>query len=228
MVEQALQCLQEADSFTAIEFLNQQRRPAAVAQAYVDLVNVLYWEERDMDHVVAMSRAGIQYASDQALAQGAGSGAYFTLRSSAKALAYNLGSFTWPGWKEANLQIDALHVAAGMDAARLNLRLALELDKGDLPLSRAYWLLGAHLLADGHYRGAQALFGRAAMYARRAAAPLDSALNEAFAALGRLLAQPQDPGGEEAYSGALESLRLLDEQDALVGQVQNARSVFAA
>jgi len=49
MVEQALQCLDEADTFTAIEFLNQQPKPLAVAAAYNDLVKELYWRRKNVE-----------------------------------------------------------------------------------------------------------------------------------------------------------------------------------
>ena len=130
MVEQALQCLAEADTFTAIEFFNQQPDPLLVAEAYYDLVKALYWERRNIPQVVAMSRAGIQYCSDQAEKAAASDWeTAYALRSGAKRLAFNLASFTWPGWNEPLIVLEPLHVSEGLDAARLNLRLALELDK---------------------------------------------------------------------------------------------------
>jgi hypothetical protein len=67
MVEQALQCLEQADTFTAIEFLNQQPNPKVVAEAYNDLIKGLYWQKRNISQVVAMCRAGIQFCFDQAV-----------------------------------------------------------------------------------------------------------------------------------------------------------------
>ena len=41
----------------------------------------------------------------------------------------------------------------GLEAAKLNLRLAVELSRGDLPLSRAYWVLGAQYARETHEDG---------------------------------------------------------------------------
>ena len=195
MVEQALHCLEEADTFTAIEFLNQQPDPLDVAAAYYQLVMALYWQQKNISQVVAMTRAGMQYCCDQAEeAAPADMDMAIALRSTAKQLAYNLASFTWPGWNEADIELLPLHMAAGLDAARFNLRLALELDKGDLPLSRAYWMLAGHLLVKQALLGAEANYRRAAMYADRAGEEADFRLAQAFEALAQWLAKPRSSG----------------------------------
>ena len=227
MVEQALHCLEEADTFTAIEFLNQQPDPLLVAETYYDLVKDLYWERRNIPQVIAISRAGIQYCSDQAEKAAASDWeTAYTMRSAAKRLAYNLASFTWPGWNEAHIVLEPPHVAEGLDAARLNLRLALELDKGDLPLSRAYWMLAGHLLAAKAAAGAEANFRRAAMYAGRAGAPADHLLALAFAALANWILEPQDNGRRQAYETARSRLATLEEGDAYLQQLDEARAVY--
>lgn len=227
MVEQALQCLDEADSFTAVEFLNQQPDSLAVAAAYNDLVKELYWQRKNIAHVVAMSRAGIQYCSDQAeMAAAADIEKAYTLRSAAKQLAYNLASFTWPGWNQAGIELEPVQVEAGLDAARQNLRLALELDKGDLPLSRAYWMLGGHLLAVQALAGAEANFRRAVMYADRADAPADSMLAHGFASLAYWMLNPKSPGHRLTYQKARERLGVLKDGEAFQLQLDNARTVF--
>jgi hypothetical protein len=227
MVDQALQCLEEADTFTAIEFLNQQPDPLVVSEVYYDLVKDLYWERSNIPQVVAMSRAGIQYCSDQAEKAAATDWeTAYTLRSGAKRLAYNLASFTWPGWNEAHIVLEPPHVAEGLDAARLNLRLALELDKGDLPLSRAYWMLAGHLLAAKAAAGAEANFRRAAMYAGRAGAPADHLLALAFAALANWILEPQNNGRRQDYEKARASLAGLEDGQAYQQQLDGAQAVF--
>lgn len=229
MVEQALQCLQEADTFSAIEFLNQQPRPLVVAAAYNDLLKALYWEQRNIAHVTVIGRAAIQYCSDQAqaAAEAGDMEKAHTLRSAAKQLAYNLASFTWPGWNEPEIDLQPPQIEAGLDAARQNLRLALELDKGDLPLSRAYWMLGGHLLAAKALAGAESNYRRAAMYGRRAESEVDTLLAQAFAALAALLAQPESKAGQTAYAVAAERLSGLEDGEAFQEQLETARSVFA-
>jgi hypothetical protein len=227
MVEQALQCLEEADTFTAIEFLNQQPDPLVVAEAYYDLVKDLYWHQRAIPQVVAMSRAGIQYCSDQAeIAAASDRETAYALRSAAKRLAYNLAAFTWPGWNEAHIVLEPLQVSEGLDAARLNVRLALELDKGNLPLSRAYWMLACHLLAAKALAGAEANFRRAAMYADRAEARPDHLLALAFASLVNWMLDPQNDGCRQAYEKAWANLAILEDGDAYQQQLDGARAVF--
>ena len=178
-------------------------------------------------YVVAVSRAGIQYCSDQAeMAAASDMEKSYTLRSAAKQLAFNLASFTWPGWNEPGINLQPLQVEAGLDAARQNLRLALEPDKGDLPLSRAYWMLGGHLLAARALAGAEANFRRAAMYAVRADAPADEMLAHAFASLAYWMIKPQSAGHRLTYEKAWERLAVLKDGDAYQLQLDNARSVF--
>jgi hypothetical protein len=227
MVEQALHCLEEADTFTAIEFLNQQPDPLLVAEAYDDLVKDLYWERRNIPQVIAMSRAGIQYCFDQAEKVAASDWeTAYSLRSAAKRLTFNLASFTWPGWNEAHIVLEPPHVAEGLDAARLNLRLALELDKGDLALSRAYWMLAGHLLAVKAAAGAEANFRRAAMYAERAGARADQLLSLAFAALANWILEPRENGRRQTYEKARAALAGLEDGDAYQQQLDGAQAVF--
>lgn len=227
MVAEALQCLKEADTFAAIEFLNQQPGETAVAAAYLELQSALYWQERALDQLPAMSRAGIQYCLDRAESAAARRkmARARALRGQAKRLAYNLGSFTWPGWDEAGLAPTEAQQAEGRDAARLNLRLALELDRDDLVLSRAYWLLGAHLLTSRLYAGALLTFERAAAYAARSGEAQDAALNRVYAALALLLDEPQEGAHRVAFRAALLGLAAYPDGPGLAQQVRTAARV---
>jgi hypothetical protein len=227
MVEQALHCLEQADTFTAIEYLNQQPEPLVVTAAYNDLVKDLYWEKRNISQVVAICRAGIQYCSDQAEKVAASNRKMaYSLRSDAKQLAYNLASYTWPGWNEQQIELEPLQIAAGLDAARFNLRLALELDKGDLALSRAYWMLAGHLLAANAVAGAEAGYRRAANYAERAGEKVDHLLALAFADLVRWILEPQDNSHRLTFEKSRESLATLEDGPAYQEQVDGAYKVF--
>jgi len=228
MIEEALACLEEADTFTAVEFLNQQPQPTDVAAAYNEILKVLFWKKRDINAVIALGRAGIQYSSDRAEAAAASGDMEqsYTLRSAAKQLSYNVASYTWPGWNETGVILNAVQVAAGLDAARQNLRLALELDKPDLALSRAYWMLGGHLLAAGTIIEAEAHYGRAQMYAHRAGEEAEEALSEAFCLLAYWLL---DRGREErrrSYETARGRLSAYEDGPAFQQQLDNAKMVF--
>jgi tetratricopeptide (TPR) repeat protein len=228
MVEEALACLEKADTFTAVEFLNQQPDPAAVAAAYSALLKRLYWEKRDVNAVLGLGRAGIQFCSDKA--EAAASCRYmdqaYKLRSAAKQLSYNLASYTWPGWNEPDLMLEPPQIAAGLDAARQNLRLALELDKGDLPLSRAYWMLGGHLLSAGAYAEAEAHYSRAEMYAKRAGEKSEGALAHAFCMLAYWLPDTGNEARRKHYEEARDRLGGFENGPHFLEQLDNAKIVF--
>jgi len=177
--------------------------------------------------MAALCRAGIQFCLDQAEKTALSDRNEATdLRSAAKQLAYNLASFTWPGWDEPQIELDPSQIADGLDAARLNLRLALELDKGDLALSRAYWMLAGHLLAAHAATGAEATYRRAALYADRASEDADQLLALAFAALSRWTLEPESDDCRQAFKIARENLASLAEGPAYQAQVDGARRVF--
>jgi hypothetical protein len=227
MVDQALLILSEADTFAAIEYLNQQPDALQVGTVYSELVKHLHWQERDLPLVVAMSRAGIQYCLDQGeLAAGTDMAQALRLRSLAKQLAYNLASFTWPGWDEPGVTPQPEESALGLDAARLNVRLALELDKGDLALSRAYWMLAAHLLTAKAVSGAESNFRRAAMYAQRAGSAADALLAEGFAHLANLVLSPSSATWRQALVENKRRLAELEHGPAFVLQLDTAQRLF--
>ena len=71
-----------------------------------------------------------------------------------KTLAYNLASNTWPGWNEPGIRPTPSDMDTGLEAARLNLRLAQELNRGAEPMFNAHWIIGALELARGHHADA--------------------------------------------------------------------------
>ncbi|MFL7838187.1 MAG: hypothetical protein ACK2T4_07250 [Candidatus Promineifilaceae bacterium] len=227
MVEQALQLLEQADVAAAVKLLEKQADPLTAAAAYNDLAKELYWQQRDIAKVVAVCQAGIRFCFQQAEESGARNREKaIALLSAAKQLAYNLASFTWPGWPESRIEITPLQIADGMDGARLNLRLALKLDKDDLALSRAYWMLAGHLLAANATAGAGANYQRAAMYAERAGEEAEYLLSLAFTALISWMAEPQSNGRRFAYEVARESVAEMENGQDYLEQLDSARKAF--
>jgi hypothetical protein len=196
--------------------------PETAAAGYQQAVRVAYWEAKDLGAVVSLAAAG--YAHCVAAAATAGTEAAYRLGSEAKALMYDLASFTWPGWGEPGVAVLERDLEIGFEAAVTNLRLARELDKGDLALSRAMWMLGGHLLASGRLAAAGEHFATGATLAEAAGSPTEARLGEAFVALVALV------GGEEharqSWDEAIARLSADDEGAALVEQVVTARQVF--
>ena len=136
--------------------------PKAVARAYNDVTRDLYRTRRDLPAFVVVSRQGIEYLlvkaaeverSDAVLAE--------ELRGAAKTMAYNLAANTWPGWNQPGIRITPADLEAGMEAARLNLRLAIDLKRGPDPMFNAHWVIGALELARGRHAEAIASYEQA-------------------------------------------------------------------
>lgn len=228
MQERALEILDSEDTFAAIEFLNQQIDPSQVLEAYIKLANHLYNEKHDLHRFMMLSMAGIQYGLSAA--RSAESEQAYQCSSSAKGMAYNLAANTWPGWDDPGITIDLSHKRIGMDAAKLNLRLAVSLKKGDLPTSRAYWMLGAHHMAaeKADYNAARTAFETAARYARSAEKEDEALLSEGYGALVDVLSSPENPTFRAALDGIKTKLAAHENSAFLIGQLDTAERVFLA
>lgn len=228
MIEEALTLWREADSFAAIEFLNQQEPETAVLAAYDGLLALLYWQERALEPLVVVGRAGLQFGLDAGHRRARRDipGA-LALRGEVARLAYNLASYTWPGWAEPGLRPGPRATAVGLDAARLYLRLALELDRDAAGMARAYDLLGRHLLAARAHEGALGCFRRAALYAKRAELEAEQLLAAGYGALARLRLDERDDAAQEALNEALERLAAADgDGPAYAAQLATAVGYF--
>jgi hypothetical protein len=115
--------------------------PVQVLDDYNSLARELFWMDRNLAASRRCLEAGLAYAREQA--------ADDDILGKEKALNYNLGSFCWPGWAEDGVSPTVDDVAAGRQAARRNLELALRLQRGPGPMANAHWLVGAYELHDG-------------------------------------------------------------------------------
>jgi hypothetical protein len=195
---------------------------ADAVDAYRAAMRAAYWDDKDVPVALAIADAGASRflsAADDADATLA-----FELRSAAKGLLYDVASFTWVGWDEPGVVISEVDAASGLDAARSNLSMAIDLEKGDLPLARAHWMLGAHLLTSGAHDEAVRSFEASRISAVTAGADIEAELAVAFGALTAIAAS--DEGGEAALAMSLERLRAMDDGEAFVAQVTTARAVL--
>jgi hypothetical protein len=118
--------VQSGDTYAALQHVQREGTPREIAARFHEIVRDLYWSTKQLPAVVAVARGGIHYClikMDEAT--DAEERAFFG--SQAKMLANNLASFVWPGWNEAAVSPTTCDVAIGLDAAKLNLRLAIEL-----------------------------------------------------------------------------------------------------
>src|SRR4029434_5953870 len=154
--------IQSGNPYGAAEIMARLGDPKTVARGYTEVTRDLYRTRRDLPSFVLVSRQGIEYLlvkaaevekADATLAE--------ELRGTAKTMAYNLASNTWPGWNETGIRITPAEIEAGMEAARLNLRLAIELKRGPDPMFNAHWVIGALELARGRHDEAIASYEQA-------------------------------------------------------------------
>lgn len=143
-VQKVLDLWVGADSSEAIEMVASTLGPEEAAKTFLELNKEFYWKRKDLPSSVRAGLAGMQFGL--AAARQFPEQAY-ELRSTAKGCAFNVASFTWPGWDEPGFTIGQFEIAIGNDAARTNLRLAEMLQKGHVPIGRAHWLVGAFDLA---------------------------------------------------------------------------------
>jgi hypothetical protein len=146
----------------------REGEPAVVAALYSSAVTSLYRAD-DLRSVVVVAQKGIDYCLMQASEAGKRKDKTLEelLRGLAKTIAYNLGSYTWPGWDEPGIKIQPEDLVLGFQAAKLNLRLGEDLARGAEPMSRAHWLVGAHALAAGNMQRHWRVFERQPNFRQR-------------------------------------------------------------
>lgn len=210
-------------AFATIAALAEIEDLDRVPDAYQQTMRAAYWDDRDVHIVVAVAYAGVSRLLTEAARVDVDDETEYAMRSAAKGLTYDLASFTWVGWDEPGIEISPAERSAGLAAARTNLSMAYALAKEDLAISRAHWMLGAHLLTAGDLANARGGFEEGARYARIASEPAEAALCDAFAALTGLAA---DPSSTEALSAAMTSLLSVEGGAALAPQVDTARAVI--
>jgi len=219
----------DEDSFAAAEYLKSRDNRLLAIDAWSQVVMDAYWERKDLTAVLALGRAGIDYALEVAgETEAASPDAAAKIRGVAKSIAYNIASFTWPGWCEPGITVTARDLALGMDAARANLRWARELGKDDLALSRADWMVGAHELAAGNYTEARTHFESASDYAKAAGNNGERLMNHAYALISTLVENPKDEGARRDYEETKKELAGEEDGQFFIDQLDSALAVFLA
>jgi hypothetical protein len=204
------------------------RQPASVnpAKIFLEVMRHYYWKLKDLPAAIAFGQAGAHFALFSAIRSEATDAALsHQLRSTAKGLYYDLASFTWPGWDEPGIKISAGDLAVGLDAARTNLRLSHELNKGDLALSRAFWMLAGHEMCTGDFDAARQSYHNAARHAHAAGSKPEQFLAEGFVRLTELL-DAKTTGADPELDSILDRLKSLENGPDFVQQILTARAVF--
>jgi hypothetical protein len=230
LAQQLRQLVHAGNTSKITDTMARQGAPREVGARYFSAAENLY-QTRDLEATIAVSQKGIEYClaqageavkrNDTALAT--------ELRGQAKALSYNLGSYTWPGWDESGIDIKSQDQAIGFDAALQNLKLGEELSRGPEPMARAHWLVGAHALAAGKHPLAIQHFEKSAELAHAAANQAEELLAQAFRAMTIIAV------GTSRTEGEIELARVKDayvenvaDGQFWINQLETAYRVFIA
>jgi len=152
--------MHDSDSYAAIEAIANCGDALTAAKLYLSAATDLYWKAKDLPGVIAIGAAGVTFSLTKSLIEQDNATAE-QLRGTAKAISYNLGSFCWPGWVEPGIEIGKKECAFGHDAAKCNLRLAIELKRPPKAIGNAYWLVAAYELANCDFEAAGKTFDTA-------------------------------------------------------------------
>jgi hypothetical protein len=220
--------LEHGDSFQAIQYIHSGGGPVAVMERYAAVVDDLYWQKKDLTSTILMARAALQFGLMYWEGSNPGDETALQRKGHAKAIAYNLGSFTWPGWDEPGIVITDRDLAIGLDAAKLNLRLGEQLQRGPLPLSRAYWLLAAQQLAAQDYQSAVKSFEPAADWARQAGQRSDELLASAYIAITNILSEHEAERAKRDLAELSARIEKLEDGPFFVQQLDTALRALSA
>jgi hypothetical protein len=183
------------DSYAAVEYIQSQETPERVVALYSAATIHFLHKQKDVAAFVRLSQAGIHYELTMAqLAKEPKRVAAF--RSQAKTLAYNLAANVWQGWGPETYPATRRQQEIGLDAAKLDLRLAIELDKPAIKLAYAWWMLAATQLGLGDYKAAKKGFLAAAAAASAAKKPVFEYSAQGFLGVTAMLSGKVKAGNE--------------------------------
>ncbi len=230
LLKKVVRLADKEDVVSAVVLLDSQGSPTEIAENYSLLVKHLYLPGKNVPQMILFARSGISFALREAkTCKTAGDAKTAAgLQGLAKTMAYNLGANTWPGWKDDGIKITATDIAIGLDAAKTNLRLGIELKRNDFILGNAYWLVGAQSLAAGDHKHAVAAFKKSATKFRAAKKNEFQLMATGYVALTRLVISPGDETAGMSFLTAVSKLQELDSDDAkfFASQLRTAKTVF--
>lgn len=176
--------MESGDLAGAQRCLESESDSEKVSEDYAQLTKILYGRNKDVASMLALGRAGIDYQLRQAERVAADDAALsIKLRTAAKTLAFNVAANCWPGWGDEGVVIEAAHIEAGLQLAKLSLGLVQDLALGQHRLGNAYWLVGALDLAAGRAEAAMASFDQARACSLSAGEQLEVLLADGYRAI---------------------------------------------
>ena len=226
MKDRLLKSIKSKGPESAIHRLNRQDDVLRALVSYEELVRDLYWKEKNLPASIAIAQAAIEHALAHAELTD-NSELADDYRAKAKAISYNLASYTWPGWKEPGIEITADEIQIGLKAAEQNLQLALSLNRDPLRVGYAHWVLGAQHIAVKDLPAAKADFAQSAALASEVEEHSAVLLANGFEALVDMLITPHDAAAKKHYAEVKSQLEQVEHGDEYIQQLHNAWKVFS-
>jgi hypothetical protein len=219
--------IENADIYQAIQYINKQDTPEEAAEIYAGVVKDFYWKDKDVERTIIFGQAALHYLLlkvDEFRNSEPERG--FELKKQAKAMAFNLASFCWPGWNEEGILLSVENIQTGLETAKLNLRLADELGDESLSLSVDYWVLGAQYIATQNYEQALNAFGTQKKLANEAGDKLNELLADGYIGITMIISG--DENGQDFLGEAIKALTEDGSEDAkfYIEQFNTVLNVF--
>jgi len=215
MLAQIVKLAREQDTFAAIDAIETNGAPIEVAKAYAQLVQDLYYKQKDAPLMLKIGRCGVHFClREAARVEVDNAELALKLRGAAKMMSFNLSVNCWPAWEDEGIVLTPAETDSGRDLARLHLRLANELKRPPDKVASAHWLLGAHQLAAGKPEDAIASFAKAAALYGEAKQADGQCMAQGYTGIAKLTVPATSDAGRRELDAAIAELRKIDTEDA--------------
>jgi len=184
-----------------------------VVRRYTIVVSHFYGNKKDITQMQAIAATGIDYMLTAA-AKEADQKKAVQLQGAAKQLAYNASANAWPGWETSGVTITRQHSQQAMKAAKLNLKLGIQLKRPPLAIGNAHWLIGAQHLALHQLAAAITEFAAAAKQFQAAGNSAYRLMAEGYAGIATAMQAPGSNAGQKQQQAAIAALTALDTSDS--------------
>lgn len=215
----------ESSPASAFAWMESLGTSSEVCDIYSQAVKDLYWLDKGAKSLVVVGGRGISFCLEQSAKSS--SELAMAFKAQAKTIAYNVAANSWPGWGDAGVVITPSETAKGLEAARLNLSLAIELNKPADKIAGAFWLLSAMHLALEQHAEALIAIDQSNAYATEAGDQTLIAYGKAFKGLILIASGSADEGSLLFNSGIL-TLKSIGTEDAhfYASQLEVALKIF--
>jgi hypothetical protein len=186
--------------------------PKPMMDAFLELGHQAYWKKKDLPSAITFSRTAMEIGQAMATKmKTTDPAAANQVLGVVKGIAFNLASFTWPGWDEPGIVIGPDDLAMGRKAAQLNFYLALELKRPPDKVAVAHWLMGAHALAAGQHDQALKHFES---YQTTATDETNRLTARGYSAITKLAAGRESAKAKTAFDDAVTALKVINSDDS--------------